>query len=391
MKKFLLFLLIPISVFGQADFSLNRGSILPNEYLEELPFEFLKGQIIINVSIDGKNYRFSLDTGAPTSVSNKLYEKLNSSAIGKLEISDANNEKDSINVIVLKSIDLGSITIKETSALVLDSDNLIFKCLELDGNIGSNSLRNSVVQFDYPNRKIKITNTIRNLNLKRRSSQKMELTLNQSSPLFWMRLVGNDKGKLQLLFDSGMEGLLDISLRNFSTLNKYEIFKNVKSAIGNNNIGLLGNTGDTLHYQLQIDKLKVGKMELENATATTTKSSNSRIGTEILEYAVVTLDYRKKRIYFSPLGGNVQNAFDPKFPIQPNYKDGKYQVGFIWSPEKVPNIHSGDEILSVNSIPCQGKSICELLTLMDSLDCEELKIVTKSKDGNEFITTIMKE
>lgn len=392
MKTILFFLLIPLVVFGQeTQLNLNEGRILQNEYFEELPFEFLKGQIIINVSIDGKTCRFSLDTGAPTSISDNLYEKLNSSTIGKLEISDSNNEKDSINVIILKSIDLGSITIKKTAALVLDSDNLIFKCFELDGNIGSNSLRNSVVQFDYPNRKIKITNTIKNLDLKRRCSQKIELTSNQSSPLFWIQLVGNDKGKLQLLFDSGMEGLLDISLRNFSTLNKYDIFKNVKSATGNNSIGLLGDTGDTLHYQLQIDRLKFGKMELENATSKTTKSSNSRIGTKILEYAVVTIDYSKERIYFSPIGGNVQNAFNPRFPIQPNYKDGKYQVGFIWSPEEVPNIHSGDEILFINDISCQGKSICEILLLMDNSDKKELKIVTESKDGKQYTSTILKE
>ncbi|WP_282035936.1 retropepsin-like aspartic protease [Saccharicrinis aurantiacus] len=392
MKTILFFLFIPFVLIAQkTDFLINQGSLLPNEYYEELPFEFLKGQIIINVSIEGKTYRFSLDTGAPTSVSNNLYKKLSTSKIGKLEIFDANNEKDSINVISLKSLKIGDITIKNTPALVLDSDNLLFKCLDIDGNIGSNSLRNSVVQFDYPNRKVRITNKVKNLNLERKSSQRMVLTSNQSCPLFWIRLVGDDKYKLQLLFDTGMEGLLDISLRHFSTLNNLEVFTKVKSASGNNSIGLFGITKDTLHYQFQIDRFRFGNMELKNATAKTTKSPSSRIGTDILKYAVVTLDYKKERIYFTPIKSDSQNAYKAKFPIDPNYKNGKYQVGFVWSPDKVPNIHAGDEILFVNDISCQEKSICELLLLMASIDENKIEIVTKGKDEKQYISTIMKE
>ncbi len=391
MKSILLFLLIPIFVFGQDDFSLNQGRISPNKYFQELPFEFLKGQIIITVSINGDNYRFSLDTGAPTSISDELYKTLNPSNIGTIEVSDANNEKDSLKVAILKSIKLGDIEIKEAPTLVVNSENLIYKCIELDGNIGSNSLRNSVVQFDYLNKKVRISNSTKPLNLDRKFSQKMELTSNQSSPLLWVKLDQNDKVKLQVLFDSGMEGLFDMSLRYFSNLIKYDLFTNVKSVTGNHSMGLHGNTTDTLHSQFQIKQLKFSQLKLENATSYTTKSPNSRVETKVLEFAIVTLDYKKERIYFSPIGSQVQNASIPTFPIQPNYKDGKYQIGFIWYPEKVPNINIGDEILSVNDISCQDKSICELFLLLTNSDNQKLNLVTKDKNGIEYKSTIIKE
>lgn len=392
MREILLFLcLIPTYVLGQADFSLNQGTMSTNEYFEELPFEFLQGQIIIKVSINGSHYRFSLDTGAPTSISDSLYKKINSETISKIKITDANSNTDSVIVITLKSIRLGDISINNTSALVLNSNNLIFKCFDLDGNLGSNSLRNSVVQFDLPNKMIRITNKAKNFDLKRKNSQKLKLTLYQSSPFFWVKLIGKDKGILQLLFDSGMEGLLDLSLRNYLLFKKHEIFKNTRTAVGNNIIGLLGTTTDTLHYNLQVEKLKFGKIELKNTIIKTTKAQNSRVGTKLLEFAVVTLDYKKERIYFTPIGENEQDAYNPTFPIQPNYKDGKFQIGFIWKPEQVPNITLGDEILFVNGISCREKSICELLLLMDGIDNRKIEIVTENQEGKQFTSTIVKE
>ncbi len=391
MKKIIFFFIIPFSVFGQTNFSINQGIISPNQYFEELPYEFLKGQIIINVSIDGKNYRFSLDTGAPTSISDKLYTKLNAPVINNILLEDANNKKDSIKIVELETVKIGSITLEKTTSIVLDSDNIIYKCLDLDGNIGSNSLRNSVVQFDYLNRKIRITNSIKNFDLKKKDSQRIVLTSKQSSPIIPVKLIGKEKGRLQLLFDTGMEGLLDISLSNFSFFNEYDIFKSVKSSVGNNSVGLFGLTEDTLHYQVEIDRLKLGRLELKNVISQTTKSPNSRIGTQVLKFAVVTLDYRNKRIYFTPLGDHIQSAYSPRFPINPTIRDGKYQIGFIWSPDKVPNIQVGDEILSINGISCQDKSMCELIQFLDSMKVNELKLVTKGKNGKEYRTTIIKE
>lgn len=391
MKYVLLFLFIPVMALSQNhDLCLNHGAINQKEYFEEIPFTFLKGQIIVNVSIDEKNYRFSLDTGGPTSISDELYAKFNFPVIKKIEAADANNEKDSVKVISLKSLSLGNIEIKNAAALVVNSSNLIYKCLGIDGNLGSNSLRNSVVQFSSPEKTIKITNDVKKLNLKRKDSKKLKLTTVQSSPVFWIDLIGRDKGRLQVLFDSGMEGLLDISLRSFADFNEYNIFHNIKSANGNGSASLFEVPNDTLHYKMSVDKMKFGKLELQNVISTTTKAENSRVGTKILEYAVVTLDYNGKRIYFSPIDNYVKDAYEPTFPIQPTYKNGKLQIGFIWNNEKYPNICLGDEILSIDGVSCKERTICELL-LMNDLNGKERTITTRGRDGKEITTIITKE
>ncbi len=391
-KHILFFLFIPMTVLSQgSEFNLNKGRIKQKDYFIEIPFEFSKGQIIVNVSINGKIYRFSIDTGAPTSISDSLYNKLNLSTIHKLELTDANNEKDSVVVGLLNSLNIGSIEIENTPVLIINSNNPIYKCLGLNGNIGSNSLRNSVIQFSLPDKMVRITDKVAKLNLKRKHSQKIQITPNQSNPFFWIKLKGRDKGKLQLLFDSGMEGFMDISLRNFYIFKKYDIFRNIVSSEGNNRIGLLGNTNDTLHYRMTVPKIEFGKIKLHNSKLNTTKSIDSRIGTKLLEYSIVTLDYSKEKIYFTPINDNVKDIYEPTWPVEPTFKDDKFQVGFIWNPDKYSNINLGDEIVYVNDFYCRGKDICEIMFFMKSLDDNKIKMITENKEGKQYTSTIIKE
>ena len=66
MKKcFTIFLLlISLTVLGQeTTFTFNKGEANQSEYFSIIPFESVRGKIIINVSINEKGYRFILDTG----------------------------------------------------------------------------------------------------------------------------------------------------------------------------------------------------------------------------------------------------------------------------------------------------------------------------------------
>ncbi|MCW3789231.1 aspartyl protease family protein [Plebeiibacterium sediminum] len=391
MKTIFLLLFIPISIFAQNPIhSLNYGTISPCKYNEEIPFDFFQGHIIINVTIEGKSFRFMMDTGAATGISASLYDELKPPVFGKIEISDANNEKDSTRVTVIESLKLGDITFKDAAAIVYN-DNLIFDCFELDGVLGSNSLRNSVVQFDYPNRIIKITDSPKKLNLKSKYAQQMDLSPFQSNPYFYLYIKGKQTGKVHLLFDSGMDGLLDISLNNYHAFKEHDIFEKVLSSNGNNTIGFYGLTDDTMHYKINIKSMVFKKMELNNITANTTKDLDTRIGAKVLQYALVTLDYKNGKIYFEPNGNDLQDSYVPKFPLEPDYKEGKFQIGFIWCPEKVPNIHKGDEILFVNDISCKDKSMCEVFNLMHSFSSDEMKLVTLNESGEECISIIKKE
>src|SRR5690606_6751659 len=106
-----------------------------------------------------------------------------------------------------------NIAFLNTLGLVLpESAMQIYGCHQIDGIIGSNMLRKSIIQFDSENKQIILTNNPENLELKNINYQKMTLTKNQSSPFIQVILKKGDKdASINTLFDTGNNGFFDIT------------------------------------------------------------------------------------------------------------------------------------------------------------------------------------
>ena len=184
MKK-LLFPFILLFVVGLQAQRVNLSKLgdVPRNYYEEIPFEFVSEKILIPVEIEGETYRFILDTGAPNVISKRLFEKLGGKAVSSLRVSDANNQSSQMNVANLSEIKLGNALFKNIPALVnLDDSNVVFRCFQIDGLLGSNVLSTSVVQFDLPNKKVILTDQRKKLQLDNANREKLELVGKQKSP-----------------------------------------------------------------------------------------------------------------------------------------------------------------------------------------------------------------
>jgi hypothetical protein len=218
--------------WGQTSFSFNEGGSTQNDYFSSIPYENINGKIILNVNIKGKIYKFILDTGAPTSISSELFNELNPPLISKIPILDANNKIDSLSVVRLNEIMVGDAIFSNIPTLVV-KNNIIFDCFQIDGFIGSNLLRSSVLQIDHNSKNIIITNDNNKLTLNQKHSSDLFLD-NQSGPIITIYLKNKNKAKEQLLLDLGMNGFYDLSLNNFNLFNKYDIFKVIATANGSN-------------------------------------------------------------------------------------------------------------------------------------------------------------
>ena len=91
MKKFILFLVLTHLGYGQTHF--NQGKTASAFYSTDIPMKFITQKIIIPVKIEGKMYRFIVDTVVPNSISQKLYNELNPEIIDEIVMRDANNFK----------------------------------------------------------------------------------------------------------------------------------------------------------------------------------------------------------------------------------------------------------------------------------------------------------
>ena len=309
--KRLKFILTILAVFtttlciGQQSFNANQGYANSKEYFTVIPYTEVKGKIIIEVIINNKKRKFFLDTGAPVVISESLYLELQPSLLGKIQAIDQSGAKDSLRAVSMTDIEIGGVTFNGIPAIVSRESKVIMECFGIDGFIGSNLLRNSVVQFDSKAKTITITDNPKSLKLKRKYANKMTLTAVQSNPFVWIKLK-KDKhtAREKILFDTGDNGFYMLSIFAYKQLtdDKLEVFDKIAENEGSFTMGLHGTAEKSYNYAVNIPILTVNNMEFKNVSTKTTYSESSRFGSDILNYGKVTLDYKNKKFYLEPFG-----------------------------------------------------------------------------------------
>lgn len=392
MKKHILLLLaILIGSFAfSQNVNLNVGSTKQKKYYETLAIEFVKNKIVLPVEIQGKSYRFILDTGAPNIISKEIESILEPELIESIPITDINEQKEKLDVVLVKNLKLGSVIFENTASLVYDFNaNPVFKCFNIDGFIGSNMLRNSIIQIDKKKKLLVLTDGEKKLTLDKKKSSKIKFVDDQSSPYLWVDLKGTDSGKELLLIDLGADNIYNVSRENYSILEKKQIFNILGESEGASSLGLFGNVSKNSQYRLLLPTLKINNSELKNIITETTNDSNSKIGSKLLDFGVMTINYRNKRFYFKPYSNNT-NVLNTDYGFSRTIKNNKVIVGFVWDEKLKSKMTYGDEIIEINDIKIDQSKICDLIT--GNLELENKKTITlKIKSADGTITNLKTE
>ncbi len=379
-----LFLLLSTVLFSQ---DIDRGGIVQKGYYEEIAFELVHDKIIIPVTINGRNYRFLLDTGAPNLISKRILTELNIAASDSAKIKDANNQSNTMETALIPSINLGSIERKDNLVLVSDLDNhFILKCYKFDGFIGSNFFTNSILKIDLNNKKIIVTDDIKKLEQHSKPS-KLKLVGGQNAPYIKISFANNKrKATEELLVDTGMDGFYEMSNRAYGIFSKENIFEELSRSNGGGTIGLFGPTPMKEQVLSKSKAIKVNDTTFENLIFTTTDDDNSRLGFDLLKYGTMVLDFRNKNFYFE---ADKKITFDHKPPVfSPTIVNNKFAIGFVWDKNLREQLHYGDEIIRIADYKFPEMDFCDIVQMK-----KELKIMTsyemevKNKDNQ---TTTLK-
>lgn len=379
-KIYVLFIAFSSFSFAQ-NIDLNKGNTKEESYYTEIQFEYVNGKIIIPILINEKTYRFLLDTGAPNLITKKLAETLKQKSLQEIKVSDANDNKSSMNFVELPNITIGNVVFENSVALSSNDDgNLVFDCFNLDGFIGSNLLRNSILQIDTRNKTLIITNDEKKLKLNKKNSIELSLIGNQSSPYIWIKLKGKNSGKEQVLLDTGMKGFYDISNRNYSLLKNENIFKIISTGIGSKEIGLFGNSKDSEQLKIFLPEMKISNSSFLNISTITTNDKNSRIGIELFENGLATLDFKNKKFYFDQYGINT-DLNEKQLGFSPTILNQKLSIGIVWDEKLKDKIFSGDEIIEINGKNYENYLLCDLInkkSIFKEIEIVNIKIRNKS-------------
>jgi len=356
-------------------FDFNQGGFQEENYLVELPYENIRGKIVITVQVSGQPKRFLLDTGAPVAISERVYQEINPTILSKQEISDVNNKKDSLLVVLLNDLKLNNSLLSGIPAVVI-KESLFKDCFDVDGFLGSNALRNSVVQFDSKRKIIRIANDISKLNIG--AAKETDIVLDrQSSPILKIK-IGKNISEM-LLFDSGADEFYSMSNENLKKFKKAKGFEILAESDGSNSIGLYGVANNTQTFRLVIPSLIFNDIEISDVVAESHSDENSRIGAKVLDYGIFTIDYKKMKSYFEPVEQPIK--FREKYwTVNPSFVEGKLVVGKIWAKEIKKMISIGDPIVSINGMRTAGMTICDVLMKLslDTLMKATIEVQTKS-------------
>lgn len=361
---------------------LDKGKVAKKSYYTEIAYQDVNGKLIIPVTIKNKTYRFLFDTGAPNLISSELKDELGINSNQKISVSDANSAKEKMDILTIPEFNLGNVLFKNTTALVYNgTDNILFDCFQIDGIIGSNVLKRSVVQISSKKKVIIITNSPKKLNLENAEVSKLKLVGAQSSPYFQIKLKGKKSATEDVLFDSGASGFYDLCLKNYKTFKLHEVINTLSEADGASSVGLFGIAETQNQYRVKIPELRINGIPFKNVITITETDNNSRMGSELLNYGEVTLDFKNKKFYFSPFKTDI-NLEKKLLGFTPTLKNKKLIVGFVWNDALKNKIAYGDQILKLNKIDLSTIDICDFLT-QESIfkEHETLDISFKNSKG----------
>lgn len=382
MKGQLLFIttifFVSLSLWGQS--IKDNAKIIQKNYFEEVDFEILYGKIIVPVTIDDKTYRFILDTGAPNLISEKVAKEVNLTNVQVISVKDANNSVENLSLGTVGSIKVGNIHSEQNTVLISAiNEHPLLKCYNIDGLLGSNFFKNSILKISLTQKKLWITDKVKKLNLSV-SPSKLKLVGNQLAPFIKVNFLNNEnlEGTEELMIDTGMDGFYEISNRSFADFKDADFFTILSTASGTGSVGLFGAGNENEQYLLQTDYFKINQTQFSNLITNTTEDQNSRIGIGVLEYGDMTLDFKNKKFYFEAADKITLQEPVPIYVI--TLLDNKLIIGFVWDAEYSDLLQYGDEILRIGTHKISETDLCNTLKLREyrtQNSSHELEIKTK--------------
>ncbi|NRB48004.1 MAG: clan AA aspartic protease [Saprospiraceae bacterium] len=373
MKKIILPLIIFMigtSISGQT-FNLNQGGFASKDYLIELPFQNIKGKIILDVEINLQSFKFILDTGAPTAISIGLSEKPGIDIVSSQDLTDINGNKSTFRVAKIDQLKLGQTSVLDIPAVVFE-ENLLTQCFEVDGIIGSNLLRESVIQFDEKSGLIRIADNKDKLDLSQTIASDIYID-QQSSPVFTIAL--GDKATEMVLFDTGASELYAMSNAHMKKFKRTKTFSKQSESRGSTSIGINGLEQQSRSYRLSIPELTVQGKRFSHVLIETASTTNSRIGSRFLQYGELTIDYKNSKSYFRSYA-EALGSKERFWTVSPTFMNGVLVVGRIWTKALPKNISVGDRIVAINGINTEDISDCSYLLnpLLSNVEVATIKV-----------------
>lgn len=330
--------------------------ISARNFCDTIPIEIEDDQIYLNVEIQGRRYRFNLDTGSSQGMVFRGDFLRSCKELGNIISRDANNHLDTVKVVQMPSFRLGKIRISGYVASLMPRPSVSNK---YDAIIGFDLFNRGLCAKIDARRKLLILSDRKKI-FDYESGYTLKYKLKWFVPYVTVSpFIRHDD---QALFDLGSKSLYTMSKQSFdehvvkdlSRLSRplgADIQRQVEGrTVGQMSIGGHGAEQRGEVVFLKLDRLKWGEFAFEDLRTMTTQGA-SRIGAELLRYGNVIINPFKKTITFQPFTISDRVTIGNK-PMRVAFvpRGNKATVGLVHpqSDAYKAGLRSGDTILQID-------------------------------------------
>ncbi|GLR17323.1 hypothetical protein GCM10007940_19380 [Portibacter lacus] len=273
---------------------MHGGKVEQTGFVETIPFDFDKGLPLIQVEIQGNEYTFLLDTGAPNVISQELADEISYEKGVSIDIKDSQGEKKKQKSVMIDNIRIGDIDFANTGAIIIDyGDVFEMKCMGFDGIIGANLMSKLTWEIDYKNSTVSFSDIKHHFDVPA-DAEVIPFVPKaiQRTPV--IQILVNEAVFDKVTFDTGANGAIN--------LRKDKADQVVKELAGfdlhgNLSAGIYGSGAHSVEKYGVVDSLKIGSLELEAQVVSFESSGSMTLGNKFLKYYRVIIDWNKDEIY----------------------------------------------------------------------------------------------
>ena len=342
-----------LCVFGQM--SLTRYSVAKSvshtDFVDSIAIEWENQQIYIPVEIEGKTYRFLFDTGSAQAVVYADTPIRGCRPAGHILSHDAIGAVDTVRMVTLPPLKIGSIVFSDCQATL---QQRAVKRRGFDGIIGFDIINRGLnAKIDVRNRLLILTD--RKNYFDREQGFEARYKIRYHVPYVEVNPFGNYTE--EALFDTGSRQFYSMNKQSFDRM-AAKVGERVESQVEGRSVGrhAIGNFGAEPLGEvvfLNLSDLRLGDFSFSDVHTVTTQGG-SHLGASLLDFGVLMVNPKKRRIRFQPYQqlatirvGNSQTE------IAFVSENGQACVGLVWE-RGVPyecGFREGDIIRKIDGFP----------------------------------------
>lgn len=255
-----------------------------------MPVEFTDNLLFLTVRVNGRPYRFMLDSGAPNVIDQRVAAELGLPVVASNHFKDSQRQRQRLDVAEMAQLQFGGQTIRHARTVVADLSH--FSCSNMDGLLGANVLQHFDLEIDYSRPAVRFTRNTDAYALARDFPIHFPFeTTRQGSPKIRASVGGEtrrftlDTGSASSVTMGGVEpNDLDGVLRS-------------RWIFGATSRGVFGTRTDTTHFAL-MDRLDFpDSLSFERIYATLRPHASDIIGNRFWKNYRVLISWAHRRAY----------------------------------------------------------------------------------------------